>query len=878
MTGSCGGEYNPSVLPFRLSARRHRGWSPLLAVAGLALVASDIAAMPTLDDARQLQASGHCREAVPLYQTIAAASRQAEPATAGIALNNACLCLSDLGEGEAALVACEEALALRRGLDDPRRLARSLNNTGRVLLRLGRYDRAAERIREALDINRAMGDVEGEVLNLGNLGVVAIYTGRYGEALDLNRRAEAIASAHADAPWSAEQRRMAILNEGVVLERLGAFDEALERYEQLRKEGDELPPRNRAALIANVGILYRHLGDPVRAAASVREAARLSATVEDVAGLANAELNLGIILHYNLGQLDAAEEAYRTALRLTQNLGEPDAIIESALNLGSLLLTERRFDEALEQFRLARHIADASGSADGLVRALAGLGRLRAATGDLVAAREHLERAMTTLEGVRAGLDRAALRAQFLRDRRSVFGSLVQVLAALADTEPGAGHEIQALEVVQRAKHRALLEAVGRGSDLEPARAEQLQRAAGDGVIVEYFFTEDHLFRWLIERHGVTLTRLASARELDPLLREVHRELAAGGAPRPTVMERLAERLLAGVDLDRRSHIYIAPDGLLHYLPFEALDLPARPGSILLDLATVAYLPSASLLTRGQAPAPHALRLLALGAPAVPAGEEAGSPRSLISARFALQPLRAAELDAIGSAIGGRQSILRGADATEARFRAGAAAGTSILHLATHTLVDERMDARAAVLLAPSGSDDGLLYPDEIAATPLHVDLTLLAACSTALGTEDEGRGIASLTGSFLAAGSRAVIATLWDVEDGAAAVFMEQLYHQLGRGLSPAEALRRTKQRMRRHPSWRQPSLWAAYVLVGDAPAVAGAPLARRWQAWLGLLLPLSAALWWLLLRRQGASGPTVADHSEKSPSSNPPAKKPSP
>ena len=43
------------------------------------------------------------------------------------------------------------------------------------------------------------------------------------------------------------------------------------------------------------------------------------------------------------------------------------------------------------------------------------------------------------------------------------------------------------------------------------------------------------------------------------------------------------------------------------------------------------------------------------------------------------------------------------------------ARGARVVHLATHTVIDERPGRGAAILLTASGDDDGLLSPEEIA-------------------------------------------------------------------------------------------------------------------------------------------------------------------
>jgi CHAT domain-containing protein len=301
----------------------------------------------------------------------------------------------------------------------------------------------------------------------------------------------------------------------------------------------------------------------------------------------------------------------------------------------------------------------------------------------------------------------------------------------------------------------------------------------------------------------------------------------------------------------------IAPDGALHYLPFEILPVP---GGLLVERSPVSYLPSASALAGlgRSGPGDRAARLLGFGDPLIShagegragearAGEADATPRELLVERFGLAPLPAAmgELATVGRLLGGRAAIFTRGPATEGAFRAAVARGARVVHLATHAVIDERPGRGAAILLTPTAEDDGLLSPEEIAGLDDRSDLTVLAACRTALGPGENGQALASLTGSFLAAGSRAVVATLWDVGDAATAAFMEQFYWELSRGLTPAEALRGAKRRLRADPRWNRPALWAGYVLIGDAPPLV--PKRRPW-GWAGIAVAaiLALAAWW--------------------------------
>jgi len=83
------------------------------------------------------------------------------------------------------------------------------------------------------------------------------------------------------------------------------------------------------------------------------------------------------------------------------------------------------------------------------------------------------------------------------------------------------------------------------------------------------------------------------------------------------------------------------------------------------------------------------------------------------------------------------------------------------------------------------------------------------------------------LTGAFLAAGSHAVVASLWDVDDGATACLMEHFYRELAAGQSVAGALATARRAVAADPETAAPCYWAGFVVVGDGALTV--PLERR-------------------------------------------------
>ena len=542
----------------------------------------------SIDRAFDLHTAGCLEEALKEYHAVAAATGESDPAVAGTALNNACLILMDLGDYRTALPDCRKALALVRVEGDRETISHTLNNLGLVLQVLGEPAEAEQSFREALAINRAIGDAEAQVINLSNLGALALSAGHYSAALTLHAEAEALAARHRDEPWAMEQIRVARLNQGVVLEKVGAHREALDLYRGLLAESGA---GQRAALLVNTGVLYRNLGDPVRASEAFREAIGVYEQAGDTAGLSNAWLNLGLALHLNLERTGEAEAAYREALRLAEESGDRTEEVQDLFYLGRLLLERGRLDEAATIYRRCLTVAEASGSAEGKWAAHEGLGRIARARGDLAGARGHFERALGEIERVRAGISRPR-RAGYFGDKRAVYAALVETLSELERRQPGKGWGERGLGVVQRAKARDLLDALGSGRrPAIPLSAAALRERVGKGAVLEYFVGEKSLYLWVIQPRGIRFHDLGPAGPVLDAVVRVHHGLSRGSSPSPNTLTALSRVLLgAAGTLPRGGEpLRIAPDGALRYLPFEMLEDPADPGEPLVERMAVSY-------------------------------------------------------------------------------------------------------------------------------------------------------------------------------------------------------------------------------------------------------------------------------------------------
>lgn len=78
-------------------------------------------------------------------------------------------------------------------------------------------------------------------------------------------------------------------------------------------------------------------------------------------------------------------------------------------------------------------------------------------------------------------------------------------------------------------------------------------------------------------------------------------------------------------------------------------------------------------------------------------------------------------------------------------------------------------------------------------------------------------RNLEMTGGSFLRAGARSTLASLWQIGDDSTALFVSEFYHQLTTGKTTAEALREAQLKLLSSSQYTRPLYWATYVLVGN-------------------------------------------------------------
>ncbi len=447
----------------------------------------------------------------------------------------------------------------------------------------------------------------------------------------------------------------------------------------------------------------------------------------------------------------------------------------------------------------------------------------------LVLSRVNVEEAFGYAERGRAlTLRRSLATSRSLRVRPGAEEALV--LERIASAEASAPDSSQ-LEALRKEYQRLRLEAelarsaAAERAAVDPPSVETLRRdvLGDDTTLVAYLELRGNLFAWIVSPTSVEVTAVQMlepdvfAGDVDRLSRGTRssEEPATGGgtlrrrraAQAVQSAEALYDSLIAPIEkwLEGR-RLVILPTGSLHTVPFAGLR-NGRTGRYLIEDYALSFAPSAAALVRS---APR-------GAPEKTAALVIGDA---LTSRARLGGARR-EAQAVADLLGAEPVL--GKEATEGRFYE-MAPNARLLHIATHGEYFEGSPYFNRLLLSREPAHDGALAVHEILdrVDLTGTDLVVLSACDTSAGSVSRGDDMVSLAQSFLLAGSRSVISTLWRVSDRASADLMVAFYSELLSGQKPAaEALRAAQLEMLSRQETAAPYFWAGYLLSGASDTV---------------------------------------------------------
>jgi CHAT domain-containing protein/Tfp pilus assembly protein PilF len=742
----------------------------------------------------------------------------------------------------------------------------------------GDYSRAMADAKEALGISRRIGFKTSEAFHLTAIGDIHLLFGNYERALEYNKEALDIAERYIG-KWSREECLNTI---GFVYAELNDFSKALQyfkaAYDYIEHIGHR---REEASCLYNIGFASLKLGN-LRSASEffTKSLAEANRTGKKIIQVHNYN-RLGD-LYRQTGEWEKSRQSYDRAQAIGSKIGQLNVIWETYAGLGALMAAQKQFEPAIAYYKKAVGIIEDLRVQLLLREYSAGFFESKVpiyeALINLLFEKQEAEHSATDLEECLYYAEKAKARSFLddLRKARIEFGPLSQaeaeelgiislrisrLSAELSNALPGPEAQADLRDKLEKAEDdfQAFVETTKAKNSVyataayqEPRRLSEIRERLLDKEtgLIEYFVAGDYLYTFVVTADGFSVhrstppesqdtlklaknyIRLVSSKEItcsdsEPAGRRLYRALFGG----------IARECCAGL-----KNLIIIPDRTLNYLPFETLvsdegKKASPPGAhFLLEDYQISYAPSistlVSILERGERPE-AGMDLLSVGDPIMNGFDETRGREKFggdvlleyyQGQRFVLQPLDFAsqEMRTISGLVDRNfRSILSRGEATEERLKALNLASFKILHFATHSLIDENAASRSALVLTRDShsAEDGFLQAGEIYNLKLNADLVVLSACQTAGGKMEKGEGIQGLGRAFFCAGSKSVMASLWNINDRSTAHFMKLFYGCMAEGKAVQEAIRLAKIKMCRSGD-SPPYYWAAFVLIGQGNA----------------------------------------------------------
>ncbi|MDT8399323.1 MAG: CHAT domain-containing tetratricopeptide repeat protein [Pseudomonadales bacterium] len=762
----------------------------------------------------------------------------------------------DLGQGEKAL-ALEHAVdqhlkavyfsEAARNMDDYQ-LAE--NNLAVLYARIGDRRKSLVHFRKVLELFEETANPEWRYFLYSNLSIYSQVLGDYNKAATYLMQSMRL-RAETNTP-----------NKAYYHCRLGTLFRLLDDPERARGEHQtcytlarqEADDFSLLEALLQLSIAALEDGRPDSAESSVRDALALLPGVNDFALAQRTWTQLAKVL-LDAGRLDEAESAIGMALE-----AENDA---------------RYFNNAVHALTVAMQIQRARGNTDRAIRyGDAVLARIERMHTELEAERlgpvwsNQTHAAFSTLAGIY--LDRYFqsgdvnfLARAFETSERSRDISLRQRLASgfpndtasqeerkllalysdmanlLADTEKGSAiPEIGDLDYY----HQHDLIALARLNNVDtlpipaPASLDTVrERLRDDQLLLYYLETADDLYLMTLTPDGAELRRVTLPLNLAAVL-DAGDFLHTTRSFSALQLQELSEALLPDLSrYPRARELLIARDGPLFGFPFSALSPRDAAGGYrpLIDDYALTTIPSPSTYFMDK---PHReaeyeteiaiiadpvykdLQLAALD-PALPGNDALRG----WSANLRQLPYTAVEARSIQERTRGNTLVFTGTRATRANLTGAAARNARVLHIATHGYFKSTSEDNIGLALSTVDEaghrDPGFITPAELFGYAFNNELVVISGCDTAMGMEQAGVGLNSLSRGFLAQGVKHVIATLWPVSDRASAEFMAVFYERLQTEKDVTLALQQAQQALSRNPAYRNPYYWAGYILTSASP-----------------------------------------------------------
>ncbi len=753
--------------------------------------------------------------------------------------------LNKFNDSPEAIKYFKQASIIQREIEDWQNLGRTFTYIGQAYERSDNLPLAIESYRKSFDASKEIGNQSSMAQAMLICGANLHKINNYPEALKTLQISLEIYSNICDTLGIGD----VLTQQGFVFTNLGDYTSAIEKFTEALKMYKGRDDWGTAGVYNNMGITYQSAKRFDKATEYYFNALEYYEALKDTYSIISTLNNIGTVF-YDMGDFSKAEEFHLKGLE--QSRKEDIALYQMhcIINLANDQNQLGKFDKAFSNYHTALELVASLTSKEGEWKAMVGIAENYKLRGNFDKAIEYNEKGLAIIEEIRSGMGRDEFKTNYLARERYVFEDVINMLGDLHNQSPGNAFDHKAFEIAENCKSRALLDLLSESGpensshqESSPVSLEEFKSSCLDKntYLVEYSLGDSCSWVWLISKDDEQLIKLPDQNVLAEqveLLRFALQNPDRGNIDNFIESSyRLYSLILEPVvsKLRKGSKLVIVPDGVLNYLPFEALVTNKKHRNSVAsykDLSymvlkhPISYAQSASvlhnlLITLGQKEKSRdtKLDLVAFGDPFYALDNSSVSPEG-----YRLERLinSGKEVEGISRFFSENKSVilLREKASEEALKNDDLLSDCRYLHFATHGVIDEKNPAESSIVLSQDNdpTEDGFLKAREIFNLKTDAELVVLSACQTGLGKLVRGEGMVGLSRAFMYAGTPSIVVSLWSVSDASTATLMEELYRNLiEKGLSKGDALRQAQLSLIDSGHYAHPFYWAPFTLIGD-------------------------------------------------------------
>jgi len=701
----------------------------------------------------------------------------------------------NLGQYTQAINFYQQALVIAKERKDYFHQAFIRVDIGVIYLDLGNYNLALDYLQKSLQFieeNKTnIGFPQPEIDTLSKIGLIYQFKGQYELALKFIQKALVKQQIAVTQGFISRQRPDILNNIGSVYFQMGEYTKALEAYQEALVHPSWTPGAPVLA-INNMGLVYAQRGEYTQALETYRKALALFKELNDRPGERLALSNLGALLEKQQ-KPELAIAFYKEAVNITEAIRHDlqkltieeqkaytETVADTYRSLADLLLSQGRILEAQQVLELLK------------VQELRNFTRDTRAGGENSGiAANPTEAEILKIHGTLIALGRKIEECKQCAERGKLLDQREVIAKEFEENVRSLEQEISR----RRANDKAFLDPSTLGGN-----AEDIVSAQPGTVLVYPLVLKDKLWILWAAKGGITNSievpqvGLKQLSETVVKFRQLLQKPSSNVAELKATGKQLYDWLIPQ-SLQRElkenhiQNLVFSLDHVTRYIPMGAV---FDGNNYLIENYNISTIISANLTRMGDRlpPGTQNTSVLAAGLSNAIAG-------------FNSLPNVPAELDAIvRQSTTDSQGIYSGLKLLNQAFDRKALldnlAGHQILHIATHGQFVPGNGYDSYLLL---GDGKKLPIPEVQSLRDLNkIHLVVLSACETALGdTGQDGTEIAGLSYYFLNGGAKAVIASLWAVNDESTSLLMKQFYSNLAKSttespISKAQALRQAQ------------------------------------------------------------------------------------